>query len=325
MDKNISYTAIIRTLGKAGQKFQTLLDSLCSQSIQPSAILVFLAEGYEIPNETCGKEEYTYVKKGMVAQRALSYEEVKTEWILFLDDDLYLPNHFVENLFDSLYKYKADVISPDVFDNASRSLSSEILMTLSGRMRARRNDNTCGYKVMKTCGYSYNKKPNTGQAYWSQTNAGACFLCKKTDFLKIHFEDELWMDKTGYSIGDDQVMFYKMHLMGLKQLTLFGSEIKHLDAGSNLGNTQKERKLIEGDYFFRYVFWHRFIQGPETNFLKRLWNKICIQYFFSFGLIVSFLKGRKDIMAVKKKGIQRGYDFVHSEEFRILPPIIKKI
>lgn len=60
MDKNISYTAIIRTLGKAGQKFQTLLDSLCSQSIQPSAILVFLAEGYEIPNETCGKEEYIY-------------------------------------------------------------------------------------------------------------------------------------------------------------------------------------------------------------------------------------------------------------------------
>lgn len=325
MDKNISYTAIIRTLGKAGQKFQTLLDSLCSQSIKPSAILVFLAEGYEIPNETCGKEEYIYVKKGMVAQRALSYEEVKTEWILFLDDDVFLPPLGVEYLFKAINDKKADIVSPDVFDNASRRFSSETLMTLSGRMRARRGDNTFGYKVMNTCGYSYNKNPKPGKAYWSQTNAGSCCLCRKMDFLNIHFEDELWMDKMGYPIGEDQVMYYKMHLMGLKQLTLFGSGIEHLDAGDNLGNKGKELKLIEGDYFFRYVFWHRFIQGPETNFLKRLWNKICIQYFFNFGLIVSFLKGRKDIMAVKKKGIQRGYDFVHSEEFRKLPPIIKKI
>ena len=40
----MKYTAVIRTLGKAGVKYQTLLDSLCAQTIQPEAIIVYLAE-----------------------------------------------------------------------------------------------------------------------------------------------------------------------------------------------------------------------------------------------------------------------------------------
>ena len=54
----MEYTAVIRTLGKAGEKFQTLLDSLVSQVIPPKEIIVYIAEGYPIPKETCGKEKY---------------------------------------------------------------------------------------------------------------------------------------------------------------------------------------------------------------------------------------------------------------------------
>lgn len=35
----------------------------------------------------------------MVAQRALPYHEVDTEFILFLDDDLFLPDSFVEKMY----------------------------------------------------------------------------------------------------------------------------------------------------------------------------------------------------------------------------------
>lgn len=100
----MKYTAVIRTLGTAGDKYQILLDSLNKQTIQPSKILVYIAEGYAIPKETIGKEQYIYVKKGMVAQRALPYYEVNTEFILFLDDDLFLPDNFVEKMFFSLKK-----------------------------------------------------------------------------------------------------------------------------------------------------------------------------------------------------------------------------
>ena len=45
------------------------------------------------------------------------------------------------------------------------------------------------------------------------------FLYSKENFLKIYFEDERWMDGQEYPIGEDQVMFYKMYLSGLKVLT----------------------------------------------------------------------------------------------------------
>lgn len=321
---NNNYTAVIRTLGKAGEKYQRLLDSLCSQTLKPKKILVYIAEGYPLPKETCGKEEYIRVKKGMVAQRALPYEEVETEYILFLDDDLYLPIDFINELFKSLNDNNADVVSPDVFDNASRALKAEMLMTLSGRMRARRRDKIFGYKVMATGGFSYNKSPEK-RAYISNTNAGACFLCRKSDFLKIKFEEETWLDQIGYAIGEDQIMFYKMYLSGLKQLTVFSTGIEHLDAGGNLGNKEKELKLIESDYFFRKVFWHRFLQTPERNPMKRLWNSICINYFYGFGFFISSIKGAKATLKAKRRGLSHANAFIKSEEYKSLPKVEKKI
>lgn len=150
----MEYIVVIRTLGTAGDKYQQLLDSLNKQTIQPSKILVYIAEGYSIPKETIGKEQYIYVKKGMVAQRALPYDEVDTEYILFLDDDLSFPENTVERMMELLQQEHADVISPDIFPNSSRSLPAEIMMRVSGRMCARRNDDYWGYKVMRNSGYS---------------------------------------------------------------------------------------------------------------------------------------------------------------------------
>jgi hypothetical protein len=84
----MQYTAVIRTLGTAGEKYQKLLNSLIAQTIKPKDIIVYIADGYPIPKETVGVERYVYVKKGMVAQRALPYKEVETEYMLCLDDDL---------------------------------------------------------------------------------------------------------------------------------------------------------------------------------------------------------------------------------------------
>ena len=318
----MQYTAVIRTLGKAGEKYQTLLKSLLTQTIAPTDIIVYIAEGYDIPKETVGVEKYVYVKKGMVAQRALSYSEVKTEYILFLDDDLFIPSDGVEKMYNALIANNADVISPDVFPNHKRGLKSEIMMTISGRMRARRWDNTWGYKVMATAGYSYNKNPKK-DVYMSQTNAGPCFMCKKEDFLRIHFEEELWMDNMAYPIGEDQVMYYKMHLLGLKVLTLFHSGIEHLDAGSTLMDSDKEKRMLEGDCFFKTIFWHRFIQEPERNIITRIWNAICIKYYYAFTFAVSLMKGNVEIYKVKRQGVERAKMFLHSEEFRSLPKIIK--
>lgn len=319
----MNYTAVIRTLGKAGEKYQTLLDSLDKQTIPPEQILVYIAEGYTIPKETIGKEQYIYVKKGMVAQRALRYEEVQTEYILFLDDDLYLPENAAEKLYQYLIEHKADVISPDVFPNAERPLLGKIMMAISGRMLARRDDGKWGYKVMRNAGYSYNMNPKS-EVYRSQTNAGACFLGTKDGFLKIHFEEELWMDKMKYALGEDQVMYYKMYLLGLKQFTWFNNGIKHLDAGENL-NPERKRNLIYSDFYFKTIFWHRFIYLPESSIMMRIWSILSIGYTLGFTLTISLIKFNFDILKLKWKAIKEGIGFIQSDEYRSIPLITKRI
>ena len=316
----MEYTAVIRTLGTAGDKYQTLLDSLASQTIKPAKILVYIAEGYDIPKETIGIEEYIYVKKGMVAQRALQYREVQTEYILFLDDDLYFPPNGVELLYTNMVNSQGDVISPDVFPNSERSFMGKVMMTISGRMISRKDDGKWGYKVMRNSGYSYNANPQV-KAYLSQTNAGPCFFCRKEDFLRAHFEEELWMDQMKYPLGEDQVMYYKMHKKGLKVLTLFGCGIEHLDAGSSRVSEEREHRVIYSDFFFKTIFWHRFIYSPEKHFFLKLWDILCISYPLLFTLMISLLKLNRKVFLLKYTAIKDAVTFIKSKEYKLLPKI----
>ena len=307
------YTAVIRTLGTAGEKYQKLLDSLMQQTIRPKAIVVYIAEGYAKPKETVGVEQYVWVKKGMVAQRALRYEEVKTEWMLCIDDDVYLPPTSVETIFSQLYKYDGDVISPDVFPNAQRPVKSKLMLALSGRMLPHRDDGKWAYRVMRNGGYSYNNSPSQ-PVYRSQTNAGPCFLCRKSDFLRIHFEDELWHDSQPYALGDDQTMFYKMHLYGLKVLTSFSSGIEHLDAGNHLV-PEKERKLIYCDVFFKTVFWWRFLYGQHSACGKAL-DVLALSSTFAISFLLSAVKCRADIVRCKYNGLKDAVRYIRTHQWK---------
>ncbi|MGN0202858.1 MAG: glycosyl transferase family 2 [Candidatus Cryptobacteroides sp.] len=317
----MEYTAVIRTLGKAGEKYQKLLDSLVAQTVRPKQIIVYIAEGYPIPKETVGVEKYVYVKKGMVAQRALPYDEVDTEFILCLDDDLELPRAFVDDMFRAMEECEADVISPDIFPNHERSPKQEFMMSLSGRMVARRGNDSWGYKVLRTGGYSYRKRI-LKSVYRSQTNAGACFLCRKSDFLKVHFDEELWLDSSTYALGDDQVMFYKMHMLGLKVYTIYNSGIIHLDAGENL-NSEKEMMLVGSDIRFKIVFWHRFIYQPERNLFVKILDILCIAYYLLFTIMVSILKIRFDMVKNKIKAMHSGLGVIISSEYKQLPTVVR--
>lgn len=291
-----------------------------SQSVLPSSIHVYIPHGYPLPKETVGIEKYFFVNKGMVAQRALLYNDITTEYILFLDDDLYLPDNSVEKLLSQLKVNAADVISPDLYPNADRPLLSEIMMTLSGRMRARRIDNKWGYKVMRTSGFSYNKNPYK-DVYWSEANAGACFLCKKETFLDIRFMDEMWLDKLAYALGEDEVMYYKMYKYGYKQLTSFNTGIVHLDAGTSRVEAEKSRRIMYSDFYFKTVFWHRFIFTPEQSILLSIYDVLCIGYALMFTLLISLCKFNFRAVKIKFSAIKDAVKFIHSEEYKRLPLI----
>lgn len=302
----MEYTVVIRTLGIAGEKYQKMLDSLLLQTIKPSKIIVYLAEGYQIPKETVGVESYVYVKKGMVAQRALNYEDVETEYILFLDDDIYLPPNGVEHLWMALRQNNGDVIAPDVIKNAERTATQEIMLSLSGRIWPRHNDNKWGYKVMRNGGYSYNKHPLPTMK--SQTNAGACFLCKKRDFISIGFNKEQWLDEMPFAMGEDQTMFYKMYLCGLTVLTSFDSGIIHLDAGTSIKNEQKEMVLAYCDCRFKTIFWKKFLI-KNVSFNNKVLSIISFTYTMMINLMLSVIKGRGVVLKQKWSGYRDGFRY----------------
>lgn len=312
-----SYTVAIRTLGTAGEKYQKLLNSLERQTVSAESINVYIAEGYPLPKETIGMEKYKYVKKGMLSQRALDYNDVHSEYILFLDDDIVLPSDAVETMFKYLHKYKGDAISPDIFDNSKRGKVAALQMAMSGRMAPRRDDGRWGYKVMRNGGYSYNKTPSK-EVYESQTNAGACFLCRKAVFQSINLMEETWIDSLPYPLGEDQITYYKMHKKGFKILTYYNHNILHLDGGNNM-SIEKEKSRLYGDLYFKVVFWHRFIYKPEKTFPAKLIDCLAMVYTIMFSIFISLLKLRFDILLVKYSAIRDSISFVKSSDYKSLP------
>lgn len=142
--------------------------------------------------------------------------------------------------------------------------------------------------------------------------------------MKAHFEDELWLDKMAYPLGEDQVMFYKMHCVGLRVLTHYSSGIVHLDAGTSRVSQEKEHKVIYSDFFFKCVFWHRFIFLPERNFALKMWSVACILYPLLFTILISTVKFNKKVLSLKCKAISEAWRFIQSQEYRALPRIVKQ-
>lgn len=319
----MEYTVVIRSLGKAGEKYQEELDSLMEQTIKPTEILVYLAEGYDIPQETCGQERYIYVPKGMVAQRALRYPEVKTEFILFLDDDVFLPSDAVERMYKELMAADAQVISPDVFHNYEAPLKKKIIQSIMGKEFCRFYDNGWAYKVLRTGGFSYCNNPT--KAYLrSQSNGGPCFFCRKEDFLRIHFEDELWLDDVPYALPEDQIMYFKMHLLGMNILTTYDTGIVHLDAGSTMSNLpERISNLIRSEYRNKIVFWHRFFYSQDST-LFRIWDICCIVYvvlFQSLKALIKAVSGNTLHAKALMGGLKDGFSFICSEKYKQIPQI----
>ena len=97
----ISYSIAIRTLGKAGKKYQKLLNSITKLNVQPEKIIVVLPEGYKPPVEKIGTECFVYSKKGMIPQRLFALQYITSEYTLFCDDDVELSADFIEKLAET--------------------------------------------------------------------------------------------------------------------------------------------------------------------------------------------------------------------------------
>jgi GT2 family glycosyltransferase len=321
MEDIFNYCVAIRTLGTAGEKYQTLLDSLNAQTIPAKKILVYIAEGYELPKETIGIEEYVQCPKGMIAQRSLPFDGVDTEYVLFCDDDLYLPPDFVERMYQGLMSLKGDCIAANVYNEEQMSFIGKLGIFLHSFITPHHNDG-CNIHIKRNASYSYNQSPKSDYLR-TESAPGASFLCKLSAYKSIHFENERWLDKMSYAAGDDQLFFYKMHLMGFKVGMYRNSGVVHLDAQAGQRPTKANKMYLQKKNLF--IMWYRTIYNIRS---KNSFEKCrCISAFawrclfgvFTLPLEVIHYKQPRFFIDYFR-GLLSGYRYVQSEEYKAIPP-----
>ena len=297
---SFSYSVAIRTLGTAGQKYLETLKSISNQSISPTSINVYIPYGYTIPEQTIGVEKYIRCDKGMVTQRSLSFTEINDEWILFLDDDIFLPNDFVERARDFLTQNKADLLTANFYNEHTSSLASKIKMLFQYvfPMKSKK----WAYKVNAAGRFQYNIDPSN-TFMLTQTGPGACMLCRKEAYINIRFNEERWMDDFGYPLGEDQLFHYKMFLHGANEYIWYQSGAIHLDAGkeNRKFNAESIRKITS----VLFLVWHRSIyHSKNKNILRKLIALLSFVTAFLLKFLYSFTYLFKGIWSAPIRVIQ---------------------
>lgn len=325
--EHIDYSVIIRTTGRAGEKYKKLLCSIQKLSPKPKEVIVVLPENYNLPEDRLGWETFYYSPKGMVIQRLTGIKKCKTQYALITDDDIIFNSDFVKKLYDPVKNgYYGITAGPLVkfFPNQGiQSLFAIIMGSALPTVFHKKRYNT----LLRSTGYSYNRNIDVNHhvLYETQSAPWTCFFADVFLLNSIHFEDEIWLDKYGYSAYDDAVMFYKAWLYGIKSGIVSDAWYDHLDANTSKKGLKTEAVFASG--FNMYIFWHRFIFNMEQNKLKRIWCRICILYRiigqFSYNTF-NLLRHQMNISEYHAfiAGVKEGKLWTNSKEYNNLPPII---
>lgn len=312
-----SYSVAIRTLGRAGEKYRQLILSLKSQTLPAEGIYVYIAQGYPFP-AAVADERYIPCPKGMVAQRALPYLEIQSQYILFCDDDVFFPPDAVRVLFDALKAGKGDGISPNVFPNHTMPFPEKLKAAVfSGTLPAL--SKRFAFQVRMNACYSYCAKPSDVMP--TQSFAGPCSLISREAFLSIHLEDEIWMDRSRYPLGEDQVLSYKLYVSGYRILVHFNSGIVHCDARTGRVSNRAERYYAAA--YLHYLIWYRTIFQPRAGRWSRIWASCSYSFYFSAQMLLAllaYLSGRSRYKpGTLIKAVKDAKSYAVSEEFLRIP------
>ena len=326
----IDYSVIIRTIGNAHEKYQKLLDSISRLEPQPKEVIVVLPEGFAPPDEQLGNETFLFCEKGMVRQRMEGIYACKTKYALICDDDVSFSPDFVSKLHVPIDKGLGAFSAGPLYSFLPEKGLEKIICTVMASAVPtlfHRKSRYCS--VLKSTGYSYNRHLNNSvnNYYESQSVAWTCFYADISALKKLDFMQETWLDAHGYSALDDQTMFYKAWLMGLKTIVVADAEYIHMDAKTSTRNN-KPAVLFSRSYN-RIVFWHRFIYLQQHT----LFGRILSQAAFCYRLIWLNIWNRLDVLRnrmsksdynICAEGFREAKKYLKTEEYQELPPFNTK-
>lgn len=323
------YSVIIRTIGKAGEKYQNLLNSIAALVPQPKEVIVVLPEGYEEPAEKLGWETFYYSQKGMVAQRMYGVAQCKTPYALILDDDISFGPDFVQKLHEPIALGVAELSSGPLYSFLPEKGIRAAVNTLSGAASPTIFHKDRYVSVLRTAGYSYNRhlRPEKKRFYQSQSLAGTCFYADVSKLRSIGFEKESWVDANGYSAYEDQTMFYKAWLRGIRTVVVADAYYVHQDAKTSTRNNKPivTRCLIIN----RIIFWHRFIYCIEKTPFAKAWARLAFVYRMAWLRVWAYIdlaRGRNtnDDVTFILQACKDGWAYTKSAAYLSLPDVCKE-
>lgn len=318
---HFTYSVAIRTLGTNVEVLKRELQSLVCQTVQPEKVIIYIAEKYERPSFQIGKEEYVWVRKGMVAQRALEYNEIDSEVVLMLDDDVELAPNSAERMLKSMEEHDADCVAADTFKNQEMTSGQKLVAFISNGVYAR-GDDGWAFKQNRDGGFSFNGHPRTSFCL-TETFAGPCWMVKKSVLRAAHLEDELWLDRMGFSYGDDAVESYKLFMNGFKCGVLYDSGVKNLDAKTSSGVYHKtEKKFYTRSYGMFATWWRMIYTSRDKQWLSVLLFGLKAWWQLNLHVLLGIVKLNVKIPFHYMKGLKDAWAFVHSDEFKAIPPYI---
>lgn len=314
----LTYSVVIRTLGTAGDKFREELQSISRQTVQPERVVVYIAEGYARPDFTVGREEYVWVKKGMTAQRLLPYDDIGSDVLFMLDDDVRLAPDSAERMLRAMEEHNADCVGADTFRNQDMSLAGKLYAAVANLVFPHFGAKWA-FKIHRNGSFSYNNRPKRS-FYLSQSCAGPASMWRKSAYKQLHLEDELWLEDFGFPYGEDVVQFYKLYKNGFRLGILYDSGCEHLDGKASSGAFRRGPQWIYIRTISSYVIWWRTIYRTRPNAADRVLTQLCFAvkcvwiFFVMCGM--SLLKFTPRYAVSYLKGLRDGRRYVNTDKFR---------
>lgn len=328
------YSIAIRTLGIAGEVFERELKSIAKQTVKPRHVMAY------VPDECIGKwkngrfceEVYVPVKKGMVAQRALPYDGIDSEYVLLLDDDVELAPDCAERLLRAMTKMEADCVGADTYRNQDMSLWQKMYADVTNFVHPHR-DKRWAFKIHRNGSFSYLwKSPDMGERILpTQYVAGPCAMWRKEAIKRLHWEDEVWMDEMEFSYMDDTVESYKLYVNGGKMFLLYDSGVKNLNAKTASGHYRSRATMFYTRARLGFCVWWRTIyevcgqryrnnravsseDWSVASVVVAYWLKILWLFFVNIFAGIVYMNVK--IPYYYLKGIRDGWRYVHSTKYR---------
>lgn len=329
----MNYSIVIRTLGTTGEKYGKLLESIKALNIQPQEVVVVLPHGYALPPEQLGTERFVYSEKGMIWQRAVGIREAMGDYLLVVDDDVYLPPDLPERLYAPIQNEGADVTFPIDLDFLPPDKLSMLMGMINlNSMPMLWNKKNWYVRILKNGGWTYNRVPKGAEkSYLSHSFPGTCHFGKREALQFVDLEKEFWCEKCVYALYEDQVLAYKLFLNHYVIRGVPHTGFIHLNAGGN--NPDRPFNAAYALIRNRIVFWHRYILLPSKNALQRFFAHVSFRLWLIVGDIIHglmgiFFKNRvmgsPRLLAARRDGKKDGFAYLKTEEYKNLPPVIKR-